>query len=224
MAKKVLILLVLVGLASGGLFAADFSLSVGGGGFFNGLFGSTTWEGGGNSETSKQNVIGGGAFLYFDATYAEADLDILFSSNSDPDESDSGSIGLTHFGFSLLGKYPFDLGAVKLFPLLGIDYQLFLSGQMKDKDGEDVGDAVKRGDDMGGDSKIEDSMDFFSIQVGAGVDYGLTDALYIRGELLWGFKLDSKSESDAKKDLPDGVTIKNFTSGPRIKIAVGYKF
>ena len=116
------------------------------------------------------------------------------------------------FGISLLGKYPLDLGAVTFFPLLGIDYQLVLSAKM---DGEEI----KNEDDenMAGDlSKLW-------IKFGAGVDYPLTDALYLRGEILYGIGLASKFENDMVDGF-GGDTKANLDHGPTIKIGLGYKF
>jgi hypothetical protein len=222
--KKILAFLLVFGLCGAALFAQGFSLSAGAGGMFDAFFSSTKIA---DQDPSKSNSVGGGLYAFFDATYAEIDLDLLFSSyDADPDNKDDGSTALTYFGISVLGKYPIALSEqVTLFPLLGIDYQAFLSGQMKDKDGEKVGDESKRGDDAYGDYKVEDMLDAFSIAVGVGADFGLTEQLYLRGEFLWNFKLDNKSEAENRKDAKDAnVDYSLFTSGPRIKLAVGFKF
>jgi opacity protein-like surface antigen len=222
--KKILAFLLVFGLCGAALFAQGFSLSAGAGGMFDALFSSTKM---GDADPSKTNLVGGGLYAFFDATYAEVDLDLLFSSQSNPDAKDSGSMALTYFGFSVLGKYPIALNEqVSLFPLLGIDYQAFLSGQMKDKDGKDIEgiDPINSADKMG-DNTAGETFSLFSIAVGVGADFSLTEQLYLRGEFLWNFKLDSAPEADARKKMKDAnVDYSSFTSGPRIKLAVGFKF
>jgi hypothetical protein len=221
MVKKTLLVLVLAALAAGMAFAQpEFKLSAGGGGFFDASFSAGKI----GDADCKDGKIGGGIYAFFDATYAEIDLDLLFSS-LDSDTSEKGpTTGFTYFGFSVLGKYPFAVGPGTLFPLVGIDYQIFLAGQLYDEDGKKVddGDFVR--------SDIEDPLDpadydAFSIVVGAGYDFPITDALYIRGEFLWNFKLDSKNEADRRKDAKDAdIDYTRFTSGPRLKVGVGFKF
>jgi opacity protein-like surface antigen len=210
MAKKIVLGLLIAVIACGATFALpEFKLSAGGGGFFDVLF--KTGKIGDHKVNS--NAIGGGVYAFFDATYAEIDLDMLFNSQTDPDIDDFSMRGI-FFGFSVLGKYPFEVGPVTLFPLVGIDYQMFLSGTPYYKD--EAGDSIDR-NDM---SKPENS-DLFSIAAGIGLDYPITDSLYIRGEFLWNFKLDDEDEAKARKDNDDYTV---FTSGPRLKVGVGFKF
>jgi outer membrane protein W len=115
-----------------------------------------------------------------------------------------------------LGKFPVSAGSgVTVFPLAGIDYQIFLSG---DADGF----TIKR-DDMSGD--YEDLYDAFSIVVGAGLDYNITQKLYLRGEVLVNFKMESNSDKALKKLAKDfDGSLSLFTFGPRVSIGVGYRF
>jgi hypothetical protein len=60
--------------------------------------------------------------------------------------------------------------------------------------------------------------------VGAGLDYNLTDTLYLRGEVLVNFKQDSKFESalrDIAKENEIGFPL--FTFGPRVSVGVGFR-
>jgi opacity protein-like surface antigen len=207
--KKTIMTLLIAALIGGSVFAQGLEMSMGGGGALNMLFSEYKPKGGGDS--SKSSTIGGGIFLFFDITYAEIDLDLLFGNQKTDADGDKGT-DMTHFGFSVLGKYPFKLSeTMALFPLVGIDYQIFMGGKDKNSDMEIKPSDLK--DDMAG------MLDFFSIAVGLGADFSLSSNLYIRPEFLWNFKLLSKAE-DKMKDLYDS----QFTSGPRLKIAVGYKF
>ena len=107
-----------------------------------------------------------------------------------------------HFGFSVLGKFPFELSSFTLFPLAGIGYNMALSAKFE---GE----------------KYDDAMDLsqFGILAGAGIDYPITNKLFIRGEVLFNLRFASKY----MKDIYDFET-KTLGFGPRIKIGVGYRF
>ncbi|GMO14553.1 MAG: outer membrane beta-barrel protein [Termitinemataceae bacterium] len=206
--KKLVLVLFIAATVGSSAFA---QMSIGGGGFFDGLFADKKPKGGGDGTTKTS--IGGGIFVFFDAKYAELDVDLLFgNSKTTKPSNDLKGNDTTHLGFSLLGKYPFQLGEkFTLFPLVGIDWQIFMGGKNKDTDVE-----IKR-EDLKDD--FADSMDAFSIGVGLGGDLALGTSLYLRGEFLWNFKLLSKIE-DKMKDLYDS----QFTSGPRVKIGIGYKF
>jgi outer membrane protein W len=204
--------------------AADFPVSAGGRIFYNGMF--QIWEYGGGYAASyfnthnlgQANGFGIGAF--FDATYVEIGLDFIFGSVKtshlvSPSWYDS-AMKTTHFGFTLLGKYPIAFGSMTVFPLLGIDYQAFLSGEANSEvSSVDYTMTYER----------EEMFDDFSIVIGAGLDYKLTSALYLRGELLVNFKLDNKNETDIRDIASEyGDDFSLFSFGPRVSIGVGYKF
>jgi opacity protein-like surface antigen len=104
---------------------------------------------------------------------------------------------------SLLGKYPFSLGRITVFPLLGFDYQIVVSAKVDGVKADKPGDLSSFGFDFGG-----------------GLDFPLTDHLFLRGELLYAIRLPSKNLKDAKDASPDSKYI--LGNGPTIKIAVGY--
>jgi hypothetical protein len=207
MAKKWFSVLVLAAIVAGGAFAApELKLSAGANADFMALFGSTEMGG----STSKTNTIGGGFAVFFDATYAEIGLGMDFANQKDPDDSGDGT-DMTYFSISLLGKYPIALSEkLALFPLLGFDWNIFMGGKH--------GDSDIKPSDLEGD--MEGMYDAFLIDLGVGVDFALTDALYLRGSFLYGFKLNSKIE----QKYVDDADAKVFTSGPTLKVGVGYKF
>jgi opacity protein-like surface antigen len=212
--KKLTVGLLIAILACGAALAAPaFSLSAGAGGVFNALL---TEPKDTYVVTTGGPLIGGGGYAFLDATYAELGVDFLFSSPS-IHWGDGGYVVESHFGFSVLGKYPIAIGSLTVFPLVGIDYQIFLQYQQKDKDGKDVGDPTKRADVP---EDYADRYDAFSIAIGGGVDIPVADKIFVRGEALWNFKLDSKYEKEAR----DTGFVEFFTSGPRINLGVGCKF
>jgi hypothetical protein len=151
-----------------------------------------------------------GGFGFFDATYGELDVNFAYGSVTvvrdfgDKNTEDGGS--MLQLGFTLLGKYPLSLTGLPftLFPLLGVDYNLALS--VKDKDGYS--------EDHPGDFSQ------FGILAGAGLDFPLTNALYLKGEVLFHFRFASKQMKDSAAGIGGDTT---FGMGPRIKIGVGYR-
>ena len=219
--KKSISVLILLALVTTGAFA-QIGLSAGGGLLFDGNFGDGL-EGkmGSVKHSQTKDTISFGGFVFFDATYAEIDIAFLYgttSFKSDPKDPDDnrGKWTSMQLGFSLLGKYPIEMGPVTIFPLLGINYNMLL--EVKDKDGK----------------KIKDN-EYFKLKeqhqlgflAGVGVDYPLNDNLYLRGEALFSLRLPSKSTEDYIKNAKDsGATDVTplLGLGPRIKVGVGYRF
>ena len=118
--------------------------------------------------------------------------------------------GMIQLGFSLLGKYPFELGSITLFPLLGINYNVALHAW--DPDGNSLTPS--------GESAAK-WLSQFGILGGVGLDFDITDSLFIRGEALLHLRLPMKTW----RDMADGLGGKaTLGVGPVIKVAIGYKF
>jgi len=208
MRKRMLLFLVVVAVVTTGAFAApDFRLSAGLGGYLSAdLDGAGVAEG--DETVFSDTYVGFGGFVFFDATYAELSLGFL----GGPVEyyfyrTTVSGPSFMGFDISLLGKYPFSIGQkITLFPLLGIKYRMVLS--LEDEDGNK--------DDSPGDL----SSLFFNL--GVGLDFSLTDHLFLRGEVLAGLGLPSKSDKDLADLLPDLDTYPGL--GLDIKLAIGYRF
>jgi len=198
------------------LTASAFALSVGGGLLFdysanNGL---ETNIAGNDLYTGIRNTSFGG-FVFFDATYVEADISFAYGSltlvTEMPGISSTDDFGsVLQLGFSILGKYPFHLGSVTLFPLLGFNLNAVVSGS--DNEGNKFTDA--------GD------LSQFSLQAGIGLDYHFTDSIFLRAEGLFQLRFASKYQDDMMTFLNKGGGgwDTTFGMGPVIKVAVGYKF
>jgi hypothetical protein len=100
----------------------------------------------------------------------------------------------------ILAKYPFYLNNITLFPALGADYQLWLQH-------------TENGKNTPGDLSANNAL---WLKVGGGIDYHLTRSFFLRGELLWGIKLPSKTER--------GDSFTWFTHSPSAHIGMGYVF
>jgi hypothetical protein len=175
-----------------------------------------------------QAAVGGGVTAFFDATYAEASMDVLWGSQLSPiypEDSSSGSMALSHLGFSVYGKYPFVLKKITIYPMLGIDYHMFLSGQIKDEDGNGYGSKIKRGDTVDGGYNAEDSLDRLSIGLGFGMDFPLPKSFFIRSEIILNYTFDSRVERDRRKNAKDyNYDYLSAVFGPSVKLALGYRF
>jgi len=216
--KKSISVLALLAIMATGAFAQGFSLSAGVGGLFdyslnNGV--QTHVEG--SKVYAGYNNLSFGGFGFFDATYAELDVSFAYGKLNYVAKggglSDEGMLGnMLQLGFSLLGKYPMGLGGITLSPLLGVNYNLVLSG----KNPEDG-------------SRMEKAMDNSQLGflAGVGLDFNFSRFIFLRTEAMFSLRLPSKEMKDAKNELNagTGVSWKNtFGMGPRFKIGVGFKF
>jgi hypothetical protein len=213
--KKSLIFAMLfaIGLAAA-LPAQDFSLSAGVGGLY-----STQFDGGYSSSGGYIHypVSGAGGFLFFDASYIEASAGVFFGTMKYDAHalifSLSGDFGsLTSVNIGALGKYPIELGSVVLFPLLGLEYDVNIVAK------DTNGDPVKDKDDKA--NALQFSALWF--KGGIGADFGITDSIYIRGQVLYGARLENQYEKDSI-DAGSNLTYA-MAHGLSAKLAAGYKF
>jgi len=222
-----MVLLIAV-LAAGVAFAApEFKMSAGGGGVFGTYFGGgyeTTGKIGGTSVSQNLEMpyTGGGGYGFFDATYAELSMGFFMGkikmketmSGGGYSSSSEFSANLTNLFFGLYGKYPFTLSdKLSLFPLLGLEYHICLSAT-----GED-------------DSEADDPGDFSALwlKAGIGMDFSLTDSIYLRLGVLYGARFTNQFETDmwdyAKSSYDEtGDSSAGGQHGLTVRLAVGFKF
>jgi hypothetical protein len=210
MAKKNLAVLVIAALTASGVFAQDFGLSVGVGGYFGSDFGGG-YEGGGRKVETP--YLGGGGFAFFDATYAELSVGVLAGGGTWKVNGVDTDMPIMNMDVALLGKFPVEIigSGLTLFPLLGVDYQVTVS--LKDEDGNDW-----KG--FGGDGGRGDFTALW-VKLGGGLDYAITYNFYLRFEVLYGIRLANKLETDAKDKYDADVFLGH---GPTAKLAVGFEF
>lgn len=247
--KKILLFSLTLGLFCGGLWAADFSLSAGGGGLVGGLFTRYILKADGVSGGNRIKVNAGqdmnqfnyGGLLFFDATYGEFSvsiqngrnnwkqiLDIAGVENNKPSTGDGWE---TMLGFTLLGKYPFHLRpGFTLFPLLGMEYQVSLVQKRTQADGwiYDRDDGLRETDKNGNAYKLTDWNSLF-VDIGCGADLTLTEKIFLRGEFLYSFRLMTPYEIknlDYMKEMTGDSNPKlgGLTSGPSLRLSAGYRF
>jgi hypothetical protein len=223
--KKTMLVLAIFGMCGAALFAQGIGLSAGLGGNFTAGFNSFALtqdakDAGLEAADMNSHLVGGGIYVFFDATYVEANVGLLFG-NANSDKTDGMTddqkkgMDVTALKLSLFGKYPIDLGGFTLFPMLGIDGQLSLGGKIQ---GEEIPDSYK--DDF------NEMFNLFWIKVGVGLDVPLSDKLYLRPEFLYGIRFNTDPEKDTIDSLNSGP-VKAVDAiighGLDIRLALGFR-
>ncbi|MDR2177803.1 MAG: outer membrane beta-barrel protein, partial [Treponema sp.] len=221
---RIFVGLVLAAFTAAGAFAApEFKLSAGAGGYFTSDFGggAEVSYGGTTLFSRKTPYAGGGGFAFFDATYAELSFGFfggggtskteelnLWNASKEESEAKTSTAGLD---IGLLGKYPIEISEkLSVFPLLGITYRVVISEKWEKL-------------------KYGKPGDFSALwfNLGGGLDFSLTDQLYLRGGLLYGLRTANKFEKDIKKGydfLEAALDTKSLLGhGLTVKLAVGYR-
>jgi len=230
--KKSISIFALLAIIATGAFAQRFSMAVGGGALLdysldNGLNFDYPGYGGFKANVPTLSI---GGFGFFDATYAELDVSFAYGMQKlvVTDKWGTGVMawdivsgmmgnsfegGALQLAFTLLGKYPINLGGFTLFPLLGADYNLVLSSWNKNG--------------LHDDSKYTmENMSQFGLLAGTGFDLSFSKALFLRAEALFHLRFPYKALDDIAKtynSMNIGVTTKaTYGMGPNIKIGLGY--
>jgi hypothetical protein len=155
-----------------------------------------------------------GAFA--DVTYAEVAVSLTSQIGNTRGEASGTGWGasvsggefdsqLLNLSARALGKYPFTFGSLSVFPLVGVEYSANLSAK-----------------NVTAPSKASDFNAFY-LDLGAGLDYALTDKLYLRVEGLWGLNLTPTMQG--AKDSYAASGLNPAFSGSQLagSLAVGYK-
>ena len=204
--KKLLVVSLLTCLATG-VFAFDLSA---GGGVTVGSFSSTYYYediGPIDSLRERSCTVPFAISGYFDATYALAAIGFRANGNTRtsykivsggtttyPAPSDD-HYAWGFLSFSVLGKYPFAVGPVTIFPLAGIEY-----------------DAILYRHDETGATLSTEGLGQFWFRIGAGSDITVYRNLYIRPIALFGLKLLNADEKKKVQDTLDaGASLARIT-------------
>jgi outer membrane protein W len=220
MTKKVVLVLLVAALVAGSAFAQrEFIISLGAGGYFTSDFGGgIEMNVPGFSMSAKTPYYGGGGFVFLDATFAELSFGSVsgfgtMDANIPGLGSGSADMSYTGLDIGLLLKYPFDAGdKLQVFPLLGITYRFMISVKEDGKKIEDPSSGIK-------------SRDFSALwfKGGGGLDFALSDSLFLRAELLYGIRLKNTFEKDMI-DSSYGIAEARLGHGLDVKLAIGYRF
>ena len=232
-------------------FGSNFSLGAGAGGLAGGLFTRYSLEAGGilaipvdvqvNQEVDQFNY---GGFFFFDIPWLEFSISLQGGNNSyrelmsavSGEESvfsrnDAGTGRELMCGLSLLGKYPFRLNRrLSIFPLAGLEYQIALWEYRKPEGfkGYDRTDGIRE-IDAGGRAYTLSLWNSLFIDIGGGLDYVFSPRLFLRTELLCGFRLQTFYEVDGLQKVKTMIKAQDpklggLTSRPVLKISLGCRF
>jgi len=176
----------------------------------------------GSSVEIRQEVMPVDLKVFFDAAYLQASIGYMFVNGGgittvvDGTATSASLTGhLSYVSFSLYGKIPFSVGLFKFFPLLGIEYKLNLT--YTDGSGNDLKSGLS--------SQAQSDLNEIWFEAGMGGDISLRK-LYIRPELLLGFKPLSTTDNNALASLQGtGYTSTSYTYFTiNVELLIGYKF
>jgi hypothetical protein len=184
----------------------------------------------GNGEQTAMPYSCGGIYFFFDATYIEAFAG--FATGGGKWESADAStqdilpdMSRTYINIGVFAKYPFAIGNITLFPLFGVDSERSISGKLKYANGNEYPfDGAPDPNDGNNPRHGADALSAFWFKFGGGFDAGLSQNMYIRAELLYGFRTPNSFEEDeaAAESAKNAET--NPASGLTLKAGVGVKF
>jgi hypothetical protein len=164
-----------LGLAYGGGGALHFSPMT-----FSGVYGIGTGNPPSGTVSQVTSQVSAASLQFFDATYVLFQLGLLLDRGStEPGAaSTTNNFAATLTGLSLgvCAKYPFMLGPVTIFPVVGVEYVLNLTFA------DDKGDDLRAGLSSPGSSLNE-----LWLKGGLGMDVFLGD-LFVRPMVMGGFK------------------------------------
>ena len=238
--KKGLIVLLGLLLLGTTAFAAEFKMSFGGGFEFFGNFTTAETQADygiplpippGTITKSDQiiNDLNYGGFLFFDATYAELfvsfyggstalynDNNLYFGGANIGSEAMTFKKSTSSMSIGILAKYPFVFKKVTLAPMAGISYQMFFTG-------------VYGNDFTSRNGLTLDPSDFNTLwaHAGVGVNYAVTEKIYVKAEALYGIKIRA-NEYDKKnkayvESFTSGEVMSGWVNAVTARIGIGYK-
>ncbi len=196
-------------------------ISIGAGGIIAGGYGGgMAWPDGTRVKMPYSAV---GVYLFFDAVYAEAFFGYAngngkWESTSADNPQDLPYMPRTYISAGLFAKYPLAFyERIKLFPLVGLYYEMSISGMLKNVNGNDY---------MfdGANNRPEaNSLSALWLKLGAGIDFDMGKTLYLRSELIYGARAANAFEQFCADRLQSGAWAE-FGQEVAVKIGVGAKF
>jgi opacity protein-like surface antigen len=175
----------------------------------------------------RYNQFHFGASVFFDTNYIIANINFYgtattFSYNPElmKDTSVGGNFNLigTNLALGLRFKYPFNVGGIRIFPLLGIQGNIGLSQTFSKDSGFETG----KKNDSYGDAGNWSALAF---EAGGGVDIDITDSIFFRGNVVMNYKMNSRLDEAFIKAVSDSgrSTVRNLNLGFEVNLLMGYK-
>jgi uncharacterized repeat protein (TIGR02543 family) len=176
----------------------EFKISAGGGAFLvSGIGGGLTW--GNSKENLAMPYTAGGAYIFLDAVYAEAFIGFLagggkWQSGDATYQNDLPDMPRASVNIGAFAKYPIAAGTVKMFPLLGLEYEASVSGKLVYASGKEE---TFDGADGRPDAGVLSALWF---RFGCGADFDLSQNLYLRAEFLYGLRTANAYEKSRAEE------------------------
>ncbi|GHU88008.1 hypothetical protein FACS189476_04390 [Spirochaetia bacterium] len=171
--------------------------------------------------------MSGGLYGFFDVTYAELNIGLLFGKTGEDNpvalNPDDPADTLT-LRFSLYGKYPIAVSRMfTIFPLVGAEYDLALwAAKNEGKRTMDFRDITFPVSADKQNANAVEALSTLWFKAGVGIDTHFTDHIFMRTELLYGIRLNNQNEKyliDTREDADFAIG-----HGGDFKLAVGYQF
>jgi len=225
--KKLVVFLMIAGLCVSAIFAQEtgspFRVSIGGGGLFNGSF--STWSVDeavpGSLYRYNSTFLNTAPYLMFDLKYTELNIGLLLGRlNADDTMSADPNFPAKTLGLrgSAYLKLPITLSPMfSLFPLLGMDYDLYLMA--KKDDDRDAKFPISSGNR---EAKAIEALNALWFKAGIGLDTFFNDHLFLRTEMMYGIRPKNNMEKFLH-DIRSDVT-GMLGNGGDFRIAIGYRF
>ncbi|GHU98570.1 hypothetical protein FACS189483_06770 [Spirochaetia bacterium] len=231
MKKTIIIGLLLAACLTAATFAQEtektaFRVSLGVGGQLNENF--STWfvdkDAPGDLNRYNASALGTGPYVFLDLKYVEINIGLGIGKVGDFHSANpfASNLNFPARTLSLRGgvylKLPFTLSnRFTLYPLLGADYDLFLTA-LKDDDRDAKFPISANTQDAG----PMEALSTVSFKAGVGSDTFFTDHLFLRTELLYGLRLPNKLEQYQDDQYTNIESM--LMHGGDFKIAIGYRF
>ena len=203
MFKNQILMLLMIILISTGAFAqnksAGFGINIAA------SFDSYKFDG---EDWGKERVIVGGISAFYEVTFVEASIGLMFGNMREVNVGDFGG-NVLYGTLGLFGKYPFSLGMFTLFPMTGIQSDLGVIAYYKVIDGDR--DNPERGD----------FLNRLWIKSGIGVDNNCSDNVFYRFTFLYGINFGNTDDWVFKRKTNN---FNSFHHGLDFRIAIGFKF
>jgi len=184
-------------------------MSVGGGGLLAGdLGGGVAW---GNGEYMAMPHSASGAYLFFDAFFAEAAVSYSAGGGKWESASASGQLPYMHRTYVNIGvfaKYPFFAGRTTYYPILGLEWAASTYSRLAYDNG------VEYLFDARDNRPAANVLSALWFRFGGGIDFALGQTMYLRTELLYcvrtahEFEINEAANSDGDTKLGHGPTVK----------------
>jgi len=203
------------------LHKMGIDISIGAGGLITGGYGGgIEWNSG---ERVTMPYSTSGAYLFLDIAYAELFLGYhagsgKWESSNAPDPQDLPNMMRSYINIGIFAKYPFNsYSRIKLFPLIGLDYEASISGKIEYSEGN-----TDYSLDGTNGHTAATALSSLWFKIGGGIDFAMGTTVYLRSELIYGMRAANEFEWDCVEKLPsdDGAYVR-FGQGVAFKIGVG---